>query len=245
MIAYHQSVTPESLSGKDLDLLLSLGWYRMHQNIFRTTHLFYDANLYRVHWLRYLLTEVMEHASHRRIRNRNETFRFIIEDVDFIRPDHEELFVRYRQSIDFDGALSVQHGLFGGEGIERSIYKTKSISVFDQDRLIAAGYFDVGIEAATSILHFFDPVYKNKSLGKYLMLLTMDFLKVNGYAYYYPGYLVAGLPKMDYKLFIGKEATYFFEPEMKRWEPFHERIRSGEQLTTKEQLELMLAFYGG
>lgn len=243
LIAYYQSVTPDHLSAKDLDLLLSQGWYRMHQNIFRTTHLSNDVNLYRVHWLRYPLADVRERASHRRIRNRNKSFRLSIEDVTTVRPDHEELFVRYGQSIDFDGALSVRHGLFGEEGIDRRVYKTKCISVYDGNRLIAGGYFDVGSQSATSILHFFDPLYKKYSLGKYLMLLTADFLRTNGYTYYYPGYLVAGLPKMDYKLFIGKEVTQYFDPETKTWKSYQERILKGEELTPVQQLELMLSFY--
>ena len=62
MIAYHRTVAPDSLSAYDLDRLLSMGWYRMHQNIFTTTHLRNDVELYRVYWLRYPLAEINEHS---------------------------------------------------------------------------------------------------------------------------------------------------------------------------------------
>jgi arginine-tRNA-protein transferase len=166
----------------------------------------------------------------------------VVEDCARVRQDHEELFIRYSASIDFDGALSVQHCLFGDEGIDRNVYKTKCISVFDGDRLIAGGYFDLGNESAASILHFFDPVYKSKSLGKYLLLITADFLQEAGYTYYYPGYLVAGLPKMDYKLFMGKEATQYFDPETQAWMSFHEGILLPEEPGDEDRMELNNVF---
>ena len=159
-----------------------------------------------------------------------------------IRKDHEELYTKYRESIDFDGALSVQQCLFGEEGVEKSIYRTYAISVFDQDQLIAGGYFDVGSTAGTSILHFYDPIYKECSPGKYMMLLTADFLASAGYVLYYPGYVVAGMSKMDYKLFMGKEATQYFDPGSGTWKYFDSRILAQEELTATEQLELLLAF---
>lgn len=144
------------------------------------------------------------------------------------------LYANYRSSIDFDGAASIQTCLFSEEDPAKNIYKTKCISVFDGDRLIAGGYFDLGGNSATSILHFFDPLYKDYSLGKYLMLLTIDFLTTAGYEFYYPGYVIAGNGKMNYKLFIGKEATYYFAPETISWKHFEERILVEEDLRSNK-----------
>jgi leucyl-tRNA---protein transferase len=223
LIPYYHSLSPDAISGFELDFLLAHGWYRMHQSIFTSSHLHLEES-YRVHWLRYPLAEIKNRPSHKRIRNRAKTFRSSIEDLDAIRPDHEALYATYRESIDFDGALSIHQSLFGEESAEKNIYRTKSISVFDQGKLIAGGYFDVGETSAASILHFFDPLYKDFSLGKYLMLLTVDFLQSSGYKFYYPGYLVAGKDKMNYKLFIGKEATQYFDPETISWKSFQETI---------------------
>ena len=242
MIVYHQTLAPDFLSPNELDQLLSIGWYRMHQTIFTTSHLRNDEKYYRVYWLRYPLAEIREHPSHRRIRNSNQSFHYAIDDFTEIQPDHEELYSRYRASIDFQGALSIEQCLFGDNGVERNIYQTKCISVYDHEKLIACGYFDLGKLAGTSILHCFDPAYKNKSLGKYMMLLTMDYLNLAGFDLYYPGYLVSGIPKMDYKLFIGKEATQYYEPGSKTWKRFQEGICKAENLTELERLELMLAF---
>ncbi|MEQ1584482.1 MAG: arginine-tRNA-protein transferase [Cyclobacteriaceae bacterium] len=226
MIPFYHSLSPDAISGSELDFLLAHGWYRMHQSIFTSSHLHLEES-YRVHWLRYPLAEIKNRPSHKRIRNRAKDFRYSIEELDSIRPDHEALYTTYRKSIDFDGAYSIHQSLFGEEDTGKNIFKTKCISVYDQDSLIAGGYFDVGATSAASILHFFDPLYKDYSLGKFLMLLTVDFLRSSKYEFYYPGYLVAGIDKMNYKLFIGKEATHYFDPKTISWKHFQQNILLG------------------
>lgn len=224
MRPYHYSLDPDEISGRDLDELLALGWYRMHQSIFSCSHVEL-GELYRVHWLRYSLNEIKTQPSHRRIRKNNNAFHFIIEDFTRIRGDHQELHKRYRNSIDFNGAISIEDCLFGSdEGTGKNIYNTKCISIFDHDKLIAGGYFDVGENSASSILHFFDPRYGRYSLGKYLILLTIDYLESEGYTFYYPGYIVEGLSKMNYKLFLGKSEAQYFDPETATWKYFQESI---------------------
>jgi arginine-tRNA-protein transferase len=82
----------------------------------------------------------------------------------------------------------------------------------------------VGAKTAASILHFYDPTYGKYSLGKYLILLTLDYLKSQHYEFYYPGYVVEGLNKMNYKLFLGKEYAEYFDPETISWKPFQDSI---------------------
>lgn len=199
----------------------------MHQHIFTCSHLLLEIP-HVVHWLRYPLAEIKNHTSHKRIRKRCKAFRYNIETFNGISDTHEAIYTNYRQSINFDGADSIHQCLFGETDANQNIFKTKCISIFDGEKLIAGGYFDVGENSATSILHFFDPHYKNYSLGKYLMLLTVDYLRSTGYTFYYPGYLVAGNPKMNYKLFIGKEATQYFNPETANWPYFQENILVAE-----------------
>jgi len=204
-----------------LDELLALGWYRMNQTIFTASHIGLER-IHRVHWLRYSLGEIRIHASHKRIRMRNRNASYTIEDFTSVHADYADLHRRYRASINFDGALSIEECLFGEEGLGKNRYNTKCVSIFDQGNLVAGGYFDVGNRAAASILHFFDPRYKRNSLGKYLILITIDYLRANRYEFYYPGYVVEGNNKMDYKLFLGKEEAQYFDPETVTWKYFHE-----------------------
>lgn len=229
MIPYYYRLDPEEISGSTLDQFFALGWFRMHQYIFTCSHI-EQAEVHRVHWLRYALSEMKKHTSHKRIRNRNKAFRVTIEDFTSVRADHAELHARYRASIDFDGAWSIEDCLFGDLVTKKNIFNTKCISIFDQDKLIAGGYFDLGECAAASILHFFDPQYSAYSLGKYLILLTMDYLNAHDYFYYYPGYVVEDVPKFNYKLFLGKPEAQYFDPVTVSWKYFQEHI-----LTTSPQ----------
>lgn len=209
---------PDALSGGELDQLLALGWFRMHQTIFTTSHLQREG-LFRVHWLRFELEQLQVHRSHKRLRNRNRQFSAEISPLHHVPAEHEELFARYRACIDFDGAESVAGWLWGDEPHRASIYQTHCLAIRDGGKLIAGGCFDLGNDSAASILHYFDPAYARFSLGRYLMLCTLDYLRGCHYRYYYPGYVVEGDAKMDYKLFLGPEAAHYFDPEIAQWKP--------------------------
>src|SRR6187402_316816 len=144
----------------------------MHQSVFTCSHIGMD-DPHRVHWLRYPVHEIITHHSHKRIRNRNKNFSIVIEDFNAIGTSHKELHQTYRAFIDFDGAWSIEECLFGEDMSLHNIFNTKCISIYDQGKLVAAGYFDVGTKAAASILHFYDPLYSRYSLGKFLILITI------------------------------------------------------------------------
>lgn len=223
MTPFFFAVHPEVLSGPELDDYLTTGWFRTRQSLFTTSHV-EMGGIYQVHWLRFPVNEITARASHRRIRNRNKHFKVSIEDFTEVKPHHAELHSRYRAFIDFDGAWSIEDCLLEELIGFRNIFNTKCISVYDDTKLIAAGYFDVGQVSAASILHFFDPEYSNFSLGKFLILITLDYLKENNFEYYYPGYVVQGLSKMNYKLFVGREHAEYFDPEVFVWKIFDESI---------------------
>lgn len=215
----------------------------MNQTIFTTTHMIGDnaLSVYRLHWLRFPLSELRNEASHRRIRKRAQSFKITIENFAGIRPDHQELYSRYWDSIHFFGAVSIEDCLCDKDTPDRNLFRTQCISIFDNEKLIAGGYFDLGDRSAASILHFFDPTYRRYSLGKYLILLTVDYLKSKGYEFYYPGYVAAGFPKLDYKLFLGKEAAQYFHFETETWRQFQNSILKPEDYSEIERWKVILA----
>jgi arginyl-tRNA--protein-N-Asp/Glu arginylyltransferase len=241
MIAYHHTERPATLPGADLDRYLAAGWFRMHQEVFTTTHLFSGDQAYRVHWLRYAVQDIQERSSHRRIRRKNAGFVVSMEDFSGISSACEKLYSIYRASINFEGADSVAHALFGEGTLTGNIFSTKCITIHCGERLIAAGYFDVGDHSGASILHFFDPEFSRFSLGKYLILLTLDYLRNQRVTHYYPGYVVAGKDKMNYKLFLGEGVATYFDPATGSWRPFHRRILTPEMLSELDRLKLAVA----
>jgi leucyl-tRNA---protein transferase len=148
----------------------------------------------------------------------------VIEDFTTIDTLHKELHRTYRAFIDFDGAWSIEECLFGEDVSLHNIFNTKCISIYDRSKLVAAGYFDLGTKTAASILHFYDPLYSRYSLGKFLILITIDYLKDHHIDFYYPGYLVQGVSKMNYKLFLGEGEAQYFDPLTASWKHFDQRI---------------------
>ena len=188
MDPYYNRVKPRHLSPVMLDLVLSRGWYRMRQDLFTISHLEEERCYYRVHWLRYEVNRIEERATHRRIRRKNKSRRVTIEPLITISEEHRNLHRKYRKWIEFDGVRSIEEGLFGDE-VGTNIFQTWCISVYDQEQLIATGYFDAGSTSVASILHFFDPDYGGSSLGKFLIFCTLDWMRAKGYKWYYPGYV--------------------------------------------------------
>jgi arginine-tRNA-protein transferase len=174
-----------------------------------------SVSLHQVSWLRFQLDQIVEKKSHKKIRRKNSEFQVRYATNYQASELHNSLFERYVASIDFQTYPSITEALCGDDNV--NIFQTNSIEVFDGDKLIAVGIYDVGSNAAQSIMHFYDPDYSLYSLGKYLVLLTVDHLIKNNYIFYYPGYVVAGRPKFDYKLFIGEEVACYFDPEKFDW----------------------------
>lgn len=218
MQPYFNQISPASLTGLQLDQLLAQGWYRMHQDVFTTSHI-QRGDWQRVHWLRFTVNNCQLRRSHKRILKKAINFTFRLDDVNTIPPRHETLYARYYASIDFEGAATIADCLFGAEPGSPSIFQTKAISVYEGDHLLAVGYFDVGRVAAASILHFYDPAYARCSPGKLLILKTLEYLRRHQYVYYYPGYVVENDRKMNYKLFLGSELARYFDPETNTWQP--------------------------
>lgn len=209
---------PEKLSPGQLDSFLEKGWYRMGQGIFTTHYIFQEDNLYQVYWLRYNLKKLFFLKLHQKIFNSNRNFTVSILPL-HITAEQEALFTIYKTGIDFDPAETIKHLLLGEAS--HNIYDTHVIEVRDQNVLIAAGIFDYGKKSIAGILNFYHPAYKKYSLGKYLMLLKIKQAQAMGKHWYYPGYIVKGFSKFDYKLFAGKSAAELYLQEFSSWQSYH------------------------
>ncbi|MDZ4793635.1 MAG: arginine-tRNA-protein transferase [Bacteroidota bacterium] len=205
---------PEELSANELDEYLARGWYRMGQVIFTTNYIVYEELLYRVWWLRYSIPAIQFSKTHQKILAANRHFSVIIKPFR-VTEEIEALYAVYKSSLIFEPSETVNHFLFdGGSG---NIYDTGIIEIRDHQQLIAAGIFDKGHISIAGIMNFYHPDYKKYSLGKYLMLLKIRYANAMGKAWYYPGYIVDGNPRFDYKLFIGKTIAGIWSPEYNNW----------------------------
>ena len=228
------SVSPSALPiirGDALDFYLAKGYYRMQQDLFTCQFVPFHGRLYTAHWLRLNLPRVEWGPEQRRLLRRNARFTTSIRPFR-LTPEYEELYARYRASITFDAAPTVDDVLLGGAA--HNVFNTHVIELRDGDQLIAAGIFDRGDRSLAGILNFYDPTYHKLSLGKYLLLLKTDYARRLRLDFYYPGYVVADYPKFDYKLFACAAATEVYDCVGGYWVPFSRDVvaaQSAELLT--------------
>ncbi len=212
---------PEYISAQELDVYLANGWFRMGQSIFTTNFLRFHNKFYSSIWLRIDLINSKKSKTQQKIEKLNTKFRV---EIQIANPteQHEELFCKYRESMKFDAAPSVKSLLYGQQE-ERAllrIFDTVEINVYDANKLIAAGFMDLGEKSAAGISCFYDADYRKYSLGKYLMYLKMDFCKQNGFHFFYPGYFAPTYPLFDYKLDLAKPTLQYFDLVTDAWIPF-------------------------
>jgi arginine-tRNA-protein transferase len=207
------------LPGK-LDEYLANGWFRMRQSIFTTNFLHFNNQFYSAIWLRVVLGVAIHDKRFKALCKLNKKFSTVIQKsvIGSVGEAHEQLYRHYRQAVSFESSPSL-HELLNGSQPYNS-FNTHEINVYDGDRIIAAGFFDLGNDSAAGITCIYHPDYKKHSLGKYLMYLKMDFCKQNGMRYFYPGYVVPGYPSFDYKLDIGSAALQYLQLSTNQWLPY-------------------------
>ena len=209
--------TPAALAPSDLDHYLSQGWFRMRQTIFTTSFLHFNNRCYSVLWLRVALDRFLPCKKYGELNKINSKFKTEIKPLD-LTAAHEALYQLYRQSVSFDVSPTLHDLLVGNEAYNR--FDTYQVNVFDGNKLIAAGFFDLGKTSAAGISSIYHPEYKKYSLGKYLIFLKIDFCMQNSLAHFYPGYLVPGYRAFDYKTEIGKGSLEWLQFETGYWLPY-------------------------
>jgi arginyl-tRNA--protein-N-Asp/Glu arginylyltransferase len=232
--------SPSSMLPEELDTYLANGWFRMAQTIFTTQFLCFKDQLYNAVWLRIDLQKWKHDSLQQKLVKRNQHFRTEITKATY-SDAHHQLFQTYKEGVAFEGSASLHQLLFAQS--THNIYNTFEVNVYDKERLIACGIFDLGKESAQGITCFYNHDYKKYSLGKFLIYLKIMHCQEHGMRYFYPGYFVPGYKPFDYKLNIGKGAQEYWHFTNQTWEPLKEWQQNAlplgvltEKLTVLQQL---------
>lgn len=201
----------------ELDFLLSIGYFRMQQEVFTCRYVQFDGAIYPIHWLRIVLAQVNYGPKQTRLFRINAQYHVSVRPF-ALTIEVEKLYARYQNHITFDTYPTVEACLWNGA--ITSQFDTYSVEVRDGSKLIAVGIFDNAGQSIAGIMNFYDPDYRRQSLGKYLMLLKTQYARQQDMTHYYPGYIVGNYPKFDYKLFTCQAAAEVFDEPCVRWLPF-------------------------
>lgn len=213
---FAQVQNPQVLTPQDLDGYLARGWFRMGQTIFTTNFLSFNDQLYSAIWLRVVLDDFKPTKTQQKLVKLNASFKPEIKQAN-VTQEQETLFEKYKRGVSFEASPSLNSLLYGKSF--HNIYNTYEIEIYDGNKLIAVGFFDIGEKSAAGITSFYDPAYKKYSLGNYLMFLKMEYGKSLGLDYFYPGYFVPGYSFFDYKLRINNSNLQYWQLNAKRWLP--------------------------
>lgn len=209
---------PQKISKFQLDQYLSQGWFRMGQSIFTCHFLYVRDDVYSTVWVRLNLHQHEFSKSQRKLMRRIENkFTVKVQKAVFDQ-EKERLYSIYKTRFEEPIAESINISLQNDLG--ENIYDTHEITIYDGDKLVAASFFDLGAKATASIMGIYDPDYQKYSLGYYTMLREIVFAAETGRDYYYPGYIVPGYERFDYKLRIGN--VDYFSPETHSWKSFEQ-----------------------
>ncbi len=216
MTAFAEKHYPEVLLPEELDAYLDRGWYRMGQTIFTTHFLCFGEQFYSAIWVRLQLQGHQFTKSQRKLLRRNgHRFKVEVKPAGLDR-EKELLFQRYKKQFSGILAPSLRESLLDGE--DYNVFNTLEIQIRDEDKLVGLSFFDLGQHSAASIMGIYDPDYDRYSLGYYSMLLEIYFCLQQGLQLYYPGYIVPGYQRFDYKLRIGE--VDFLDLHTLAWYPY-------------------------
>ncbi len=210
---------PTTLTPQALDDYLAKGWYRMGQGIYTCHFLFFEENLYSPIWIRLPLAGYEFRKGLRKLRRKvHDKFRVVVRPG-FIDEEKNALFEEFRY--DFKGKLEWTLKLSLLDNGDTNIFDTWEVAVYDGQKLIAFSFFDLGETTMASIKGVYDPLYAQYSLGLFTMLEEIDFGMRRGLQYFYPGYVIPGYERFDYKLRVGTpEVLEYYDLKSKAWFPY-------------------------
>lgn len=205
-------IYPDKLSSVSLDRLLSQGWFRSGLCFQKPELVCIEDIVCDILNIRLNLNKHSFSKSQQKLLRKNDKrFRVDINKAS-ITAEKENLYQKNKYR--FTGFLTESLEEFLTFGFEYSVFNTYEISVFDNEKLVAFSFFDLGKNSMASLLGIIDWDYKKASLGIYTMLKELEIAKQKKMKFYYPGPITVQSPIFDYKLNIG---NFAYLAKTKRW----------------------------
>jgi len=205
------------VSPRQIDTLLESGWRHFGTHFFRYNLAFNEGRLCYVFPLRIRLSDFSLSRSQRRIFKKNRNFQTVVRPIE-ITEEKENLFNRHKQR--FKSAIPASLYDFLSFDAASTPCKAFEICVYDDEKLLAASFFDVGERAISSVYAMFEPEEHQRSLGIFTMLLEIDYARERGKSFYYQGYVYEVNSFYDYKKRFHALEKFDWNG---RWEIFNEK----------------------
>lgn len=214
MIYINQYTNREFVTPAQLDQLLAGGWRHFGASFFRYSLVIEDDLIHRVIPLRIRLADFALSRSQRRIVSRNRDLELVIRPAS-IDDQKMEIFHRHKQRF-HNNVPATLHDFLSASPSSVPC-RNDELCLFDDGRLLAVSYLDIGQHSASAVYAIFEPDESARSLGIYLILSGIEYAKRLQLKYYYPGYAYREPSFYDYKKRFQALEAYDWEG---RWGPF-------------------------
>lgn len=228
-----QLYTPKNLPPSSLDSYMSSGWFRSSYMLYRSEIMCISEDVREIINIRLNLDKHVFSKRFQKILTQNAK-RFNVK----IEPLHltEEQDALYQQQKGkFKGFIFDKLAYFFNtmpDNNQDTIFETYQVGVYDEGKLVAVSFFDVGRKSLVSLLGLYDMTYSKYSLGIYTMLLEMQHGQDTLRKFYYPGYIISGDTAFNYKLRLGNFQYYDWGGW---WRNLDEIPAEGETVTRYKQ----------
>ncbi|GAB4333359.1 MAG: hypothetical protein OHK0038_09390 [Flammeovirgaceae bacterium] len=189
-------IEPTFFSPKDFDAYWANGWDRDSEYLFRRETTMLHGEVHTVVPLRIVLKNYQHTKSQKKILKKNRHLKIVHSPLS-ISSELEEIYQIHKQK--FYGNVRDTLKDFFFRIKEENYFPTRQISVYENDKLIAASFFDEGKESIYSIFGTYLPQYASQSLGILTMLLEIEYAIATNKKFYYPGHAVDNPSIYDYK----------------------------------------------
>ena len=204
----------ENLNHAQMDAAWAHGWRHFGSYFFRYSQAGVGESAKVVMPLRIHLSEFTLSKSQKRINSKNENLTLVVRDA-FLDQQKIELFDRHKAR--FSENVPQQLSGFLGENPARVPCETKEICLYKEERLVGVSFWDIGKISTSGIYAMFEPEESKRSLGIYLILLSIKLSIEMGKEFYYPGYAYQESSNYDYKK---KFVSLYYYDWRGEWETF-------------------------
>lgn len=188
---FYNHVTAEAM-----DQLWEQGWRHFGRYFFRYSKLNQVAQTYHVLALRIRLSHFSLQKSHKRILKRNRDLRVVLKPA-FVNDEAIALFEEHKKR--FSENIPESLYVFVSKQPDSVPCNCLSLCVYKEDKLIAMSFLDVGERSCSSVYQYFDLNETKRSLGIFMILLSIRYAQEQNMTFYYPGYAYEEASHYDYK----------------------------------------------
>lgn len=208
---YFEAYDP--ISPRVFDQLLAEGWRHFGTYFTRYNLGIYRDEIRKVLPLRVRIRDFAPSKSQTRILKRNCGVEIKVSSP-AISNEFVGLFERHKQRFDEHVPESVYTFISRHARIPTELHQ---LTARLDGEIVAASFFDCGIDGLSAIYACFEPGEGRRSLGIFTMLKTIEWATSRGMSYYYPGYAYVGPSFYDYKKRFDPLECYDWRGE---WRPY-------------------------